>query len=318
MALEIQYDEREIPVTKEEIRTIPLQSPYRVRLGEVPDPDNVVEVRRITETVKNGTGSGDCTSGGWYTGMTDKSYKIQIDTPGNIGEGATFKWSNDGGSSWRGTLIPIEDEDPIELELGVSVAFSSGTGTDFQLGDYWTFTAEFWTQVNSLPSVSKEFYVNYRNGDVTFHSSDAGKGVQITYEGRGSLVDAQDINEIIYQIERGQVYLAGLDTSNFQERQVVSVDSNGSLQLANAENSSRPAIGFIKKVDSENGEVLLFGIMDGFSSLTPGATYYLALTSGQIHKVKPGGSGNIVQVVGRALNPTRLLVSICQDFTVVA
>jgi len=318
MAFEIQYDEREIPVTKEETKTIPLQSPYRVRLVEVPDPDNVVEIRRITSTVKNGTGSGSCTSGGWYTGMTDKNYKIQIDTAGNIGEGATFKWSNDGGNTWRGTLIPIEDEDPIELELGVSVAFSAGPGVDFQLGDYWTFTAEFWTQANNLPSASKEFYVNYRNGDVTFHSSDAGKEVQIAYEGRGSLVDAQDINEIIYHIESGQVYLAGLDTSNFQERQVVSVDSSGVLQLANATNSSKPAIGFIKKVDSEKGEVLLFGILEGFSGLTIGATYYLGTTNGQITNTKPNGSGNIVQVVGRALNPTRLLVSICQDFTVVA
>jgi hypothetical protein len=316
MKLKIQYDERETTETKYEEATIPSTSPYRIRTDEVPDPDNGVEIRRISQAAKTGTGSGACASGGVYTGLSLKNYKIQIDTAGDVGGSATFKWSNDGGQTWQGVLIPIEDEDPIQVEMGITVKFSSGDGTDFELGDYWTFTAEWWTKVGYVPTQSKEYYVNYRNGNVTFHSSDASKTVQVSYEGRGSLVDAEDVNQLIEIANAGEVAIRNLDTSAFSATDCVGLDSNGAYIRANATDDTEPAFGFVKTVDAESGEVVTFGPLDGFAGLTPGAVYYLDTVDGEITATAPSGSGSIKQKVGRAMTTTKLFVRISDEITV--
>lgn len=316
MALIEQIDERELTETiTGEKHEIPDSTPYKVRLFEVPDPDAEVHVRRISSATRTGgSGSGSCKSGGVYTGMTDRTYVIEIDTAGEIGQGATFKWSSDNGSTWSGTKIPIEDGDPISLELGVEVSFS---GTNFQLGDQWKFYAEYWIKSSGLPSASKHFYVNYSNGDVHFHSSDSGKTVQVSYEGRGTLVDAEDVNQVIRILNAGEVAIRNVDTSGFDELDCVGVNSDGNYVLADASDSTKPAIGFVKVVDSEEGEIVIFGPLDGFSNLTPGAVYYLSTTDGEITATPPSGSGNIRQKVGRALSATTLLVKISDEVEVV-
>ena len=52
----------------------------------------------------------------------------------------------------------------------------------------------------SLPTQSGEFYVDWVMGYVYFHSSDAGKVVNPQYFGRGSLIDATDINNIAREL----------------------------------------------------------------------------------------------------------------------
>ena len=194
-----QTDERTSTEPKQELLTVPSSSPYTVRLDEVPEESSGVKIHRVGPTTKTGTGTGACVSSGTYTGMIDRSYKVQIDTAGGVGT-ATFKWSRDG-ITWVGTLIPISDTDPISLELDVYVAFTQGT---YVLGDYWTFPAEYWTEVEYVPTQSKEYQVNYVNGDIDFHSANAGKTFYADYEGRGSLVDAGDINQIIDYLESGE------------------------------------------------------------------------------------------------------------------
>ncbi len=53
-----------------------------------------------------------------------------------------------------------------------------------------------YTEVMSLPAQSGEFYVDWVMGYVYFHSADAGQVVNPQYFGRGSLIDATDINKI--------------------------------------------------------------------------------------------------------------------------
>jgi len=312
MALKTQIDERTVTVSKLESLVIPLSFPYKFRLDEVPDRDHGVEIRRISPTTKNGTGSGNFISGGTYAGLSNRNYKVQIDTAGEIGT-ATFKWSNDGGSTWQGTLISIPDTDPIELELGVTIQPVGGDGQDFDLGDYFTFTAEFWTEVDYVPTQTKEYQVSYVNGDVNFHSSDAGKTVQVAYEGRGSLVDAEDVNQLIAIASEGEVALRNRDTSTFSVRNCIGLDSNGSYIKANATDNTKPAFGFVKIVDSGAGEIVIFGPLDGFASLTPNAIYYLDTVDGGITSTPPSGNGNIKQKVGRAMTATRLFVRISDE-----
>jgi hypothetical protein len=78
------------------------------------------------------------TTGGHYTGSSRKYYKVEIDnvnfTPN------TFKWSNDGGKTFQGELLPtLLSPSTFTLEDGITITFSQITG--FSLNTYWTFTA---------------------------------------------------------------------------------------------------------------------------------------------------------------------------------
>lgn len=51
------------------------------------------------------------------------------------------------------------------------------------------------TEVTTIPGTN-EFLVDYANGRIQFHTSRNGQLVSVTYKGRGSVVDAVDINEL--------------------------------------------------------------------------------------------------------------------------
>ncbi len=314
MALKTQTDERDVTVSKAETLAIPAASPYVVRLEEVPDSGHGVEIRRVGPASKTGTGSGSCTSGGIYSGATTKMITVTIDGAGDVGA-ATFKWHD--GTSWRGTLLPISDTDPIELEMGFTVAFGEGAGTDFELGDSWTFDVEFWTEVTVVPTATMEYQVNYVDGDVLFHSADASKSVQASYEGRGSLVDAEDVNQIIDILNAGEIAIRNVDTSVFAALDCIGVDTTGYIE-ANATDGTKPALGFVKTVDDTEGEIVTFGPLAGFVGLTPGAVYYLAATDGGITATAPATPGNAQQKVGRAMSATTLFVRISDEVVVVS
>ena len=86
-----------------------------------------------------GTGTDDLTVTGSPGFALSRSYKVVIDSTGE-----TFKWSNDGGSTYEVTWIVIETRVPYELrnaegELeGISLVFGSRVG--HVNADFWTFT----------------------------------------------------------------------------------------------------------------------------------------------------------------------------------
>ncbi len=57
-------------------------------------------------------------------------------------------------------------------------------------------TISGYTESQALPTQSGQFYVDWVMGYVWFHSSDAGKVVQPVYFGKGSLIDAEDMNKV--------------------------------------------------------------------------------------------------------------------------
>ena len=314
MSLRKVADERVTTISVQDLVVIPAGNPYENRLSEVPDQDHGVEIRRVSPAVA-GThvGTGSCASGGLYSGMSDRSYLIKIDTAGAVGV-ASFKWSKDAGVTWIGTLIPISDTDPISLELNLTVQFADGiSGTSFAVDDTYSFTAEFWTEVTYAPIATKQYQIDYATGEVEFHSADASKTVQASYEGRGSLVQADDVNQLVDAIEAGLVFVGGQDTSDFSVNDCIGVDGSGVLQKANATDGTKPAIGFVKAVDPSRGEIALFGILGGFSSLTPDAIYYLDTTDGSITLTAPSAGGTIKQKVGRAWSTTKLMVNISNE-----
>jgi len=286
--------------------TIPVSTPFEYRLRELPSSVEGVKIRRITSAVKTGTGYGSMASGGYYAGIATRSYVIVIDGAGEIGE-ATFKWSNDGGQTWAGTQIPIPDEEPIDLELGVQVTFTgSESGQDFNLNDRWDFTAEYWTEVNSIPTSSKTFQVDYSTGLVTFYSGDAGAVVYATYEGRGGVVKAEDIEQIVSYLEDGRIVISGVNTSGLDVGTFVYASGVDTFGKADPSDDTKPAIGCVSVSDSDNGEVTLFGKVEGFSGLAAGKEYYLSANGGCSLTAPVSG---IQQVVGRALSTSVMFIN---------
>lgn len=79
--------------------------------------------------------------------------------------------------------------------------------------------------------------------------------------------------------------------------------------------TDRPTIGFVLlKPTSTSAFVLASGEIAVFTGLTPGATYYLSDTPGQITDTAPSAQGSIVQEVGWARNTTTLVIGIERDF----
>jgi|GEM_PF-6712624 len=88
-----------------------------------------------------------------YQSISVVNYKVQIDGDGGPN---TFKWSDDGGSTWDATGVEIT-EDGIELNNGVMVGFDNLTGG--VIGDYYTFTMR--------PNTSSGYVLDLANYDTT-------------------------------------------------------------------------------------------------------------------------------------------------------
>lgn len=279
---------------------IPSSAPFVKYLHEVPTFTEGVKICRITPVTKTGAGTGVMTALGVYTGLTTRNYLVEIDTAGGIGT-ATFRWSIDNGGTWRAEGIPIPDTDPISLELGVQIQFSDGT---YSLGDEFSFTAEYWTEVTVVPLASKTFQVNYANGLVTFYATDAGLEALASYEGRGSVVKASDIQQIIDALNQGAVVLGEVDTNDLQVNRGACVNSSGEWIVASSDAAATLALGFCRVVDVLRGEIVLFGPMSGFSGLTPGTLYYLGSDG------SPSATpGTVSQRIGRALSSEVVLIN---------
>jgi hypothetical protein len=63
------------------------------------------------------------------------------------------------------------------------------------------------TEVSTVPG-TLEYKVDYANGRITFHSTQNGNTVFVTYKGRGSEVDGEDVNEI------QQVFIGSVTTGS--------------------------------------------------------------------------------------------------------
>jgi hypothetical protein len=79
-----------------------------------------------------GSGLDDATYGGGFRKDSDKTIRVEID---GTGTPDTFKWSQDGGSTWEETTVSITGSAQTLGETGVTVTFGATTG--HTSGDYW-------------------------------------------------------------------------------------------------------------------------------------------------------------------------------------
>jgi len=101
------------------------------------------ETTCINNDTFSGSGTNDLTITGYNantsSGEVGRSYKVQIDSAGTPD---TFKWSRNGGTTWKATGVEITGSSQ-QLEGDIYVTFGATTG--HTSGDSWTFTAERWT-----------------------------------------------------------------------------------------------------------------------------------------------------------------------------
>ena len=106
---------------------------YR-RGGNYPCESNPIKSIVGTAT-QTGTGLDDLTSGGTYTGSEDKTIRVQID---GTGTPDTMKWSDDGGVTWKTTLMQLSTT--MYLPYGIELTWGATTG--HTADDYWEFTVD--------------------------------------------------------------------------------------------------------------------------------------------------------------------------------
>ncbi len=86
----------------------------------------------------SGLGLNDLSTGGYYTGGTHNEYQVRID---GVGSPNTFKWSDDGGSTWEATGVLITG-DWQTLNNGVKIKFGATAGhTIGGAANFWSFYA---------------------------------------------------------------------------------------------------------------------------------------------------------------------------------
>lgn len=94
------------------------------------------DLLHINDAVFDGSGLDDLAASGTYSGTTESELLVRIDGTGTVD---TFRWSNDGGSTWEATGVSITGSAQL-LENGVYITFNAVTG--HTLNDEWTITCD--------------------------------------------------------------------------------------------------------------------------------------------------------------------------------
>lgn len=121
----------------------------------------------IGTPIFNGSGLDDLSASGSYTGVTNKTYKVQID--GDLIPN-TFRWSDSDGETWNAEKIPITTVNQL-LSEGVFIRFTSSIG--HTLNDDWdipvTIDSAFYAPI--IPSYQDGYGVYPRQNTSLFYIS---------------------------------------------------------------------------------------------------------------------------------------------------
>ncbi len=98
---------------------------------------------------------------------------------------------------------------------------------------------------------------------------------------------------------------------------LVYIKANGNCALASAIAEGKEAIGFVRTAVLLGADAAIYAegnFITGLSGLTPGASYFMTTTPGQIGAA-PVATGNVVQHVGTALSATALAFALFNPIT---
>lgn len=98
------------------------------------------------------------------------------------------------------------------------------------------------------------------------------------------------------------------------EGQLCGVNGSGNAVLADSTAADGPihAVGFAVRTVASGAPVAIcpVGVVDGFSSLTPGARQFASGTAGGVTATRPTGAGDAIQPVGIAISTTMIAMNI--------
>lgn len=144
----------------------------------------------------------------------------------------------------------------------------------------------------------KKPLVNYSGKIDELHAGDLISGDTTGFTGNNQNASPITMGQPVYKKSTtNQVDLASAtdDTKNC-------IGFVGETSIANAAN------GYIQT--SESITLADWTSIAGSASLTPGALYFLDTTAGKITSTAPATSGNITQIIGKAVSATELLLTI--------
>lgn len=98
----------------------------------------------ISAVTFSGTGTNDLATGGTFTGSSNATFVVKIDS---VGATDTFTWSGNGGSTWTGVTTSITGTAQTLIN-GITVTFGAISG--HALDDSWTFTTTARKNVEQL------------------------------------------------------------------------------------------------------------------------------------------------------------------------
>ena len=123
-----------------------------------------------------GTGLNDLTAAGTFNGTVadDVDYKVEIDANGTPD---TFKWSDDGGSTWDVEDVNLTGSAQT-LNNGITVTFDANDG--HTTGDYWTWTVTIYNPM-WLQDAAGDGVLEVRNdGQVIFTGDSAAAATTVS------------------------------------------------------------------------------------------------------------------------------------------
>ncbi|KKN67747.1 hypothetical protein LCGC14_0458950 [marine sediment metagenome] len=135
-----------------------------------------------TTALKDGTGSASMSTDGLFTGSQDLEYLIDIHDIGSGESGASqvdqakFQWSTTT-TSWVASGVTATSG-ATDLNNGVSVAFTAGTGDDFALNDRWYFKGINFFNAEKMVDWDRD--TRYRSDDVSGSSISINLGTSYT------------------------------------------------------------------------------------------------------------------------------------------
>ena len=197
-----------------------------------------------------GSGTDDMSIGGFFTGGTTLSYRIQIDA---IGTPDTFTWSDDGGSTWDATGVAISGAAQA-LNNGVTITFATTTG--HILGDRWDFVTQS-SDVNgnivqqlkyvsqNIAGATTTLQLAYDNSvsppTITDSSNVAILTIQQT--GTGNIIDFQNGAGSVFSVDNAGNIIMGASTLTAVDSVQISSGGTSNLVLNAGSGEIRAAVG---------------------------------------------------------------------------